>query len=77
MLKGTKKFCLKKWGLDVKWEAWSILKNNNVEDNNWLAFLKLLGKRNRYKMKRGGKQNRFEENFPDTEDCKSDNQRIQ
>lgn len=38
MLKELKQFCLKNWDLGVKWEAWSILKNNNVEEDNQLFF---------------------------------------
>lgn len=72
MLKKLKQFCLKNWDLAVKWEAWSILKDNNVEEDSQLLFL-LLDKGSGYKMKTGGKQNRYEENFPDTEDCKSNN----
>lgn len=36
MLKELKQFCLKNWDLSVQWEAWSILKNNNVEEDNQL-----------------------------------------
>lgn len=54
------------------------MKNNNVEeDNQLLTVFSLLDKRIGYKMKTGGKENRNEGNFPDTEDCKLDNQRIQ
>lgn len=54
MLKKLKQFCLKNWDLAVKWEAWSILKDNNVEEDSQLLFL-LLDKGSGYKMKTGGK----------------------
>lgn len=38
MLKELKQFCLKNWDLAVKWEAWSILKDNNVEEDSQLFF---------------------------------------
>lgn len=34
MPKELKKFCLKNWDLGAKWGARSILKNNNVEEDN-------------------------------------------
>lgn len=38
MLKELKQVCLKNWDLAVKWEAWSILKDNKVEEVSHLFF---------------------------------------
>lgn len=39
MPKELKQLCLKNWDIvGVKWGAWSILKNDNVEEDNQLFF---------------------------------------
>lgn len=50
------------------------MKNNNVGEDDQLLSL-LVDKTNGYKTKQEGSRiGVYEENFPDTEDCKSDNQ---
>lgn len=39
MLREPKQFCLKNWDLDVNWEAWSIMKNDNTGEDGQLFFL--------------------------------------